>query len=325
MINSIQYLRGIAAILVVYYHSTIKAVQNNITDASIFNVGESGVDLFFIISGFIICFVTDNKNFKVLNFLKSRVLRIIPLYWFFTLIALIAYFLVPTMVNSSGGKTLILESFFLIPTESKYLIQNGWTLSYEFYFYLICSFILVCRLNKIWLLTLLCLLPLISYLTPSSIYFFFDQFLLEFAMGTLSYIAYHKKVNSYLQISCLLAVLVLFLLLVNVAGLSNRFIIYGLPMWLIFHIGLLINNKLNVFELSILGKFLHNLGNSSYSLYLSHTFTLVVFNKIYLYFFGAGELFSYLLYLVVSSLIVGHLVFIYIETNLNKYAKSLFK
>ncbi|WP_413693887.1 acyltransferase family protein [Psychromonas sp. KJ10-2] len=112
MINSIQYLRGIAAILVVYYHSTIKAVQNNIPDASIYYIGESGVDLFFIISGFIICFVTDNKDFNTLKFLKSRVLRIIPLYWFFTIIALFAYLIVPSMVNSSGGETLILESFF---------------------------------------------------------------------------------------------------------------------------------------------------------------------------------------------------------------------
>ncbi|WP_413693886.1 acyltransferase family protein [Psychromonas sp. KJ10-2] len=212
----------------------------------------------------------------------------------------------------------------MLPTESKYLIQNGWTLSYEFYFYLLCALVLTARLNKIWLLAVLCFLPFTSYFYSLSIHFFFDQFLLEFAMGTLSYIIYSKKVNNNLQICFLFIVLAIYLMLFNVVGLSNRFILYGLPMWLVFHIGLLINEKLKTFERNLFGKALHLLGNSSYSLYLSHAFTLVILNKIYLYLFTESNLVIYLLFLVVSSLIVGHFVFEYIEKNLNQYAKKLF-
>jgi exopolysaccharide production protein ExoZ len=322
MIKSIQYLRGIAALLVVYYHSTIKAAQNNLPGADIFYIGESGVDLFFIISGFIICFVTDKKDFNCFEFLKLRVCRIIPLYWLFTLIALVAYFIVPSMVNSSGGETLILESFLLIPTESKYLVQNGWTLSYEFYFYIICAVLLFFNLNKIWLLTILCLLPVLSYWFD--IYFFFDKFLIEFAMGAFSYIIYTKNTHYKLQSIVILIIFLSYCLLITSISLSNRVILYGLPMWLLFHTGLLINAHLNYFDNKIVGKTLHLLGDSSYSLYLSHTFALVFFNKIYIYTLGSNKLLGYLIFLSCTSVFCGYFVFKYIEVPLNKQVKKHF-
>jgi exopolysaccharide production protein ExoZ len=322
MINSIQYLRGVAALLVVYYHSTIKAVQNDLPTAEIFNIGESGVDLFFIISGFIICFVTDKKDFNCFEFLKLRVLRIIPLYWFFTLIALVAYFAVPSMVNSSGGETLIFESFFLIPTEGKYLIQNGWTLSYEFYFYIICAVLLFFNLNKIWILTILCFLPVLSYWFD--LYFFFDKFLIEFAMGALSYIVYTKKTHYKTQSAIVLIFCLGYFLLMISTNLSNRVILYGVPMWLLFHAGLLINTHLKYLDTKIAGRFLHLLGDSSYSLYLSHTFALVFFNKIYIYLLGNNNLIGYLTFLSCTSVFCGYFVFKYIEVPLNYRVKKYF-
>lgn len=321
MINSIQYLRAIAAFLVVYYHSTIKATQNSIPDATIFYIGESGVDLFFIISGFIICFVTDKKDFHWLQFLKLRVLRIIPLYWFFSLIALGAFLVVPSLVNSSGGETSIFESFFLIPTESKYLIQNGWTLSYEFYFYIICSALLILNLNKKWLLAVLCVLPCFHLM--SNTYFFFDWYLLEFAMGVFSYLIYTQKATIKMKVFICFAIFSLYLILSFYLDLSNRVIEYGLPMWLIFNVGLLINQLLDRYSTSRALKILHALGDSSYSLYLAHTFSLVFLNKIYGLIVEQGDLYTYLLFLVGTSLFIGQFVYVYIEKPLNSYVRKL--
>ena len=58
----------------------------------------------------------------------------------FSVFALIVFLISPNLINSSGGETGIFESFFLIPNGSKFLINNGWTLSYEFYYYFIFSF-----------------------------------------------------------------------------------------------------------------------------------------------------------------------------------------
>jgi len=267
MINSIQYLRAIAAFLVVYYHSTIKATQNSIPDATIFYIGESGVDLFFIISGFIICFV------------------------------------------------------FLIPTESKYLIQNGWTLSYEFYFYIICSALLILNLNKKWLLAVLCILPCFHLM--SNTYFFFDWYLLEFAMGVFSYLIYTQKATIKLKVFICFAIFSLYLILSFYLDLSNRVIEYGLPMWLIFNVGLLINQLLDRYSTSRALKILHALGDSSYSLYLAHTFSLVLLNKIYGLIVEQGDLYTYLLFLVGTSLFIGQFVYVYIEKPLNSYVRKL--
>tara|TARA_R110001583_G_scaffold83923_1_gene221201 strand:+ start:17987 stop:18952 length:966 start_codon:yes stop_codon:yes gene_type:complete len=319
MINSIQYLRGIAALLVVWYHSTIKATQNDLPNAEVFYFGQSGVDLFFIISGFIICFVTDKKKFTCFNFLKGRVSRIIPLYWFFTLIALVAFIMVPHLVNSSGGETLILHSFFLLPTEQKYLIQNGWTLSYEFYFYLICTVILFFNLNKTWLLLTLITLPIVGQLFD--IYFFFDKFLIEFAMGVFSYVLYSRKALLRKHIYFLTCIISGWLLLTLFDYDTYRTVKYGLLMWFLFHLGLLINHKLDVD--SKIGKLLNEIGNSSYALYLSHTFSLVVLNKVYLYFFGNNSTIFYLLLLTSISVVIGYFVFKYIETPLNHITKKI--
>lgn len=64
-VNSIHYLRGIAALMVVFYHLKARLndvyAQENLGDL-LFNSGAFGVDLFFVISGFIICYATDRKD-----------------------------------------------------------------------------------------------------------------------------------------------------------------------------------------------------------------------------------------------------------------------
>ena len=92
MIYSIQYMRAIAALLVVMTHVATKGAKYGSDPLSWFNVGGAGVDLFFIISGYIMCHTVEHKESNFPSFIKARVHRIIPLYWTLTTFALVVFF-----------------------------------------------------------------------------------------------------------------------------------------------------------------------------------------------------------------------------------------
>ena len=82
-VYSIQVLRGICALLVVWAHS-----YGSVNDlypglgTELFSFGFVGVDIFFIISGFIIAYVTQSKREQhSLTFLVKRFFRVVPLAW----------------------------------------------------------------------------------------------------------------------------------------------------------------------------------------------------------------------------------------------------
>ena len=104
MLYSVQFLRGIAALMVVISHTSFKGQQYSVDTLQWYHIGGSGVDLFFIISGFIMCYTTYNKKVNFLNFMRNRFIRIIPLYWVLSFFALIVFLISPNLINSSGGE-----------------------------------------------------------------------------------------------------------------------------------------------------------------------------------------------------------------------------
>ena len=104
-----------------------------------------GVDLFFVISGFVMVAVTRGR-FKqqklALRFIYHRASRIYPTYWFYTTLVLIVFFFQPSWVNSSQGNQVnIFASYLLLPSTTLPLVMVGWTLIHEMYFY--CIFFLI--------------------------------------------------------------------------------------------------------------------------------------------------------------------------------------
>jgi peptidoglycan/LPS O-acetylase OafA/YrhL len=142
-LRAVQILRGVAALGVVFAH--LVAVERKYLPGTPLTppgleVGAAGVDLFFVISGFIMTTLTLGRPRApgdTRRFLFRRVTRIYPLYWIYFALILPLFLLHPEMVNSHHGRPDLLTSFLLIPDRHLPLLIVAWTLSYELYFYLV--------------------------------------------------------------------------------------------------------------------------------------------------------------------------------------------
>jgi len=139
---SIQFLRFVAATLVVMFHTTValhKYLGGDLLLSFVNNAtfGASGVHIFFVISGFIMVYTsfrTKNDDFRPATFAFRRLTRIYPIYFIYAIFYLYFYSAFATGKNLSTGQ--LLGSLLLLPGYSSLIIGPGWTLSYEVYFYL---------------------------------------------------------------------------------------------------------------------------------------------------------------------------------------------
>ncbi|NJD05024.1 MAG: acyltransferase [Methylococcaceae bacterium] len=155
-IQNIQALRGLAALLVLATH--VMTIERKYSHSGRLlpdwlEFGTSGVDLFFVISGFIMVHITRGwfqQPYAPLRFLSNRVTRIYPLYWCYSLLVLAVYLWRPQWVNASQGSEVdLVASFLLLPQEKLPLLAVGWSLVYEMYFYLVFAGLLL--LKERWL------------------------------------------------------------------------------------------------------------------------------------------------------------------------------
>ena len=144
----IQALRAVAALVVVYGHSVnLLQRQHAVVPAGLERVpGATGVDLFFVISGFVITISADGllrKEHPVRVFLWRRVLRVVPLYWMLTAMRLLAMAWWPALSAHQGPSMWnVIASFLFLPStnpagEIRPVIPVGWTLNFEAFFYVV--------------------------------------------------------------------------------------------------------------------------------------------------------------------------------------------
>lgn len=126
--DSIQALRGLAALFVVFQH------------VRFLNFGAFGVDIFFCISGFMIMFTTE-KSTKY--FFRKRLVRILPLYYLMTLGTYLSLLLFPSMFQQTRHDfSYLVKSLLFIPFDIgsgaiQPLVRIGWTINCEMLFYLL--------------------------------------------------------------------------------------------------------------------------------------------------------------------------------------------
>lgn len=150
---SIQVLRGFAAMMVVAYHAIDMANERFALGWRFGAAGEAGVDVFFVISGFVMIVAAQKTGAQDAHrFLLKRFIRIYPLYWFWTTVKLVLLLTIPAAaVSAVLDPAHLAASYALLPwtnADGKIypFLVVGWTLSYEIFFYLCMAAALALRL-----------------------------------------------------------------------------------------------------------------------------------------------------------------------------------
>jgi exopolysaccharide production protein ExoZ len=330
-IISIQVCRGLAALLVVLTHiHGIEETHFASHHLRLFGYGDIGVDIFFVISGAVIASVTAGKFGYLRNavvFLYHRLARIFPIFWIYNSLSLLGNNLAPMAGSTHQHSFSILPSYLLIPASLPMPLFQGWTLSFEVYFYLAVTLLLLIpeRITP-WLLALwgivVVALKLHIGLSPSPIInLLINPSVLEFLAG---YALFHLYRRSRLHpsagiilLAASLAFLVAIILHDNPIAIVNhpwkRPVLYGT-----FSI-LLLSGALEL-ERSRIIRYLplfNSIGDWSYSIYLSHVLVLAVvarlIERLLTY---PTAIFAILLIGLPAVLLVGYLSYTFIERPL---------
>ena len=189
---SIQYLRAVAALLVVFHHArnVHPWLYNPLAG---FGLAQCGVDVFFVISGFVM--YSAARSEATGEFLRRRLIRIVPLYWLATLVSAPLILLNHDSVLDGRLLAHLADSFLFIPHYSPEhpgeiwpLLVVGWSLSYEMFFYLVFAAGIAARRLVTVTATTLGLLVVAGLLLKSdnAIWLSYtDPLLLEFLAGVM--------------------------------------------------------------------------------------------------------------------------------------------
>jgi exopolysaccharide production protein ExoZ len=323
---SVQYLRAAAALLVVFHHARnpAKWLDNPITW---FNAGAAGVDIFFVISGFIM--LTAAGDEPIWEFYRRRILRIVPLYWLATGVVLLIWFFDHHVVAKSD----ILRSLLFIPYYNRMptpqiwpLLVPGWTLNYEMFFYLIFGFAL--RTRRILMTTTAIIVPLV--LLGFVVHFrnaifetYTSQLMLEFLAGV--YVAQLFRTTSFQALKFMLPLGFGLLLASDLIKLPHTFGI-GVPAVMIL-VGALAferteRNSVGGVRRYALPKLL---GDASYAIYLFHTILLASVTTLVRSSGLAGitEFMAYVGLCIFSAIAVGIIVHKLVERPLLRRLNSM--
>lgn len=204
-IPSVQVLRAVAVILVVYTHVLMELY--NSAQAQFYHLrfwGGIGVDLFFIISGFIMTTILPNyvgETDSAKDFIIKRAIRILPLYWLLSSILLFLSRHNPNVLTPG----VIVKTYILFPIFDKgsfifALIPQSWTLAYELYFYFIIFLALVFmkRFASRFVPIALASLVAIGFLFRGGYLatFLTSPLLIEFIIGITIGLIYHSTVSN---------------------------------------------------------------------------------------------------------------------------------
>jgi len=293
---SLQILRGFAAWLVVFHHY-MQLFYNFKADSLLGKIlhtrGSFGVDLFFVLSGFVMFIVSKRGETTAFSFFMKRIIRVLPAYWFYTSILILLLLAFPAEFSFTDfNSESLLKSYLLIPSMNPSgigvipFLTVGWTLVFEIIFYTTLALsIFISKKDAAYIC--LIIIGTSPFVFPQgNVYshilgeFKIYQFLVGVVIGIYYKSIYYNKINSvftpaYQGIMLLLSAI---FILSGIYG-------YGLPYktvaaGFIVLAFILIDTK--VVYSGRIAKFLIKQGDYSYSIYLGHVLVIGVF----LHFFG---------------------------------------
>lgn len=332
-LTNLQYLRAVAALMVVWLHA--REQFHWLHDQFPSSAGTVGVDLFFVISGFLMVYTTKGLSISPGAFIRRRLARIAPMYWLATSVVLAVALLLPRVMNNTTLDVWHVAASYLFwpatsprdPTHYWPLLVPGWTLNYEVMAYglfAVAMWLARSRVTWAFSLTLIALASAGAVLPGTGAWDFYTRpIILTFVLGVLLAVATRPVCAVQRQrwglIWLVVGVLVWYLSVLEV-DLQHRLIGAGLPAMAVVAGALLLDNAPRPWL-----RWLEELGNASYSLYLSHVFTLAVLRLVWrrLGLDTPGEAMGWVFMvtsLLVSSL-VAWLVYRWVEVRVNDLAR----
>ena len=333
-IISIQYLRALAALGVVVAHASTSLLDHDIALIP-FRIGNAGVDLFFVISGFIMYFTTAHRKVAASEFYLKRLIRIFPLYFCASTLAFLGACLAPHFVTRfSASPTDYIRSVLFIPyycttcqsaQDMNQLLRpevgQGWTLNYEVFFYLVfglCLFIPRCfRVHSLVIIfALLSGLGILFRPVNPILRTYTDSLQVEFMFGVLLgwFLLWTAPTSlRKLGVAALIAggatsvIVQLF-----IPHILPRVLACGLPAATVVGCALWLERaglipRLPIFLL---------LGDASYSLYILHAFVLALLRRGWQRIFNVNLVSTHVVFIVCSIVIAemcGVVIFMYAE------------
>jgi exopolysaccharide production protein ExoZ len=306
--RSIHYLRAIAAIMVAVFHifSNVEFMSSYSTPVYWLN---GGVDIFFIISGFVMMQSTSSRAITPGQFMTQRAIRIVPLYWIATL---------AVMIQIQGRWELKVKSLLFLPAYNpkvdmmQPVLEPGWTLNYEMFFYVVfaLSLFLAKRYRFPVVAIVLCSLVSLGLLIEfeGAAKFYVRPIILEFLFGMVI-----AKYGLKLPV---IAVPAGFALMYFMETLHlDRLFEFGIPAILIVCGALSAEKYLPQWKVADL------LGSASYSIYIFHVLILSVLAKIWTFIdLGNG---AFLVFAVSVILLAGCGIYYALEKPIIAYFASL--
>ena len=335
---SLQFLRFIAITLVIFAH--LPTIQYN-SQLTFLVGGAIGVDLFFIISGFIMMYVTTSDT-NPLSFFLRRFLRIAPLNIFFTLlIVLICYYLYlnpgfgnrETLYHYPYSKvdfTYFLESIFFVHLDKTPINSISWSLQMEFIFYSLFAICLLLRFNRVYFFAMYAVLIVIyNYfdglgIDNRFIKYLFNPLMIEFVMGVFLYKLYKiELIKPSEKVLIIFLLIIVFLFFGKFDSYSQgsfyRPLTYGMVSFFVIYLFLIYEKKIKFSRIFLL------FGDASYSLYLTH-WTLLSFSLFFVFSIEQISYYSvYVILCIISSFIIGIWVYKYIELPMHKIVRKMIK
>ncbi|WP_454742058.1 acyltransferase family protein [Cupriavidus necator] len=346
--ESLQMLRGIAAVWVVAFHMQCNldphAAALPFSGSDLMRKGYLGVDLFFVISGFVIAWTALYKpgpHDPPTQFLLKRLIRVAPPYWVATLV--FAVLCDPTSI----GLGPIIRSLLFLPgapdTAPNYgnpVLLIGWSLNYEIYFYIAFAAILYFGRNLAFQVSYftvtLILLPAILaggvstnpehlYKGISNKYVLLatNPIILEFIFGMMLARLYRSLPGSlgrlYVWLT-LLASIAIFATALILDEPHMSIVFRGLPCAILVA-GLLVAERYGLLPVS---PQLSYLGEISYSIYLTHLFVLLLVKAIYETSPGQhyAQIAQYLI-TVAAVFALARIFYKYVESPILQFGKRL--
>ena len=289
VVRNVQALRAVAAILVVLVHASGIEGRYFPDQHPILGpfgiLGYTGVDIFFVISGFIMFTTTATKFAKrgaSLTFLSRRFIRIYPPYWLVLIPMITIYLFAPERLTQFHPvHDNLLASFLLLPQMTSPLVAVSWTLVFEMYFYIIFSFLLMVRRRyvvpalAIWFCVQLAVFAVFGQSKNVYLAFLGNPISLEFIFGIAVGLLYVNKCFLPPLIAVVVMIAASFALIASTSFLGfipelERAFVWGIPAMLLVYAAV----GLEARKTAIAPTWAVSLGDSSYAMYLWHLLVL---------------------------------------------------